>query len=62
MVSISSSQSSTPSIYINLISVPALSHSISSHRFREVQYRLPRDQGFFMVVLDFDIDDMNGAI
>ncbi len=47
---------------INAMSELDLSHTISSHLFCEVQYRLSRDQGFFMVVLDFDIDDMNGAI
>ena len=47
---------------IDAMSAFGLSHPISSYRFCEVQYRLSRNQGFFVVVLDFDIDDMNGAI
>jgi hypothetical protein len=47
---------------IDPMSALALSHSISSHRSCEVQYRLSRNQGFLMVVFDFDIDNMNGAI
>ena len=47
---------------IDPMSALSSSHSTRSYRFCEVQYRLSRNQGFFMVVLDFDIDDMNGAI
>lgn len=47
---------------IDAMSAFGLSRPISSYRFCEVQYRLSRNQGFFVVVLDFDIDDMNGAI